>query len=285
MIKFLQIGLLTLQIDYHFDTYFATRVTEYELLSKKCDFSIESVISNEIPRESSVVLLREGKIDFCSQANFECIIVYDTLDRVSIKTRIDYDVINQSARVYLNPDLVQDLAMQEYVLFGAVFQEMALLKGYLTLHASAIKYDGISILFAAPSQVGKSTHARLWRERFGSLVSIINDDKPLIYMNQGNWMVCGSPFSGASSLQANVIVPLHCIVFLRQGMTNTCRRISSTEGLSELLKNTMHPRSERLWEKTLELVESLLQSTPLFLLDATVSQESVESVIQSINSM
>ena len=43
-------------------------------------------------------------------------------------------------------------------------------------HCSAIAVDDQGYLFTAPSGTGKSTHTRLWRERFDGRAVMINDD-------------------------------------------------------------------------------------------------------------
>ena len=63
----------------------------------------------------------------------------------------------------------------------------------LLFHGSALCMDRQAYIFTAPSGTGKSTHARLWREAFGDRVWMINDDKPLIQVQDGKAMVYGSP--------------------------------------------------------------------------------------------
>ena len=47
------------------------------------------------------------------------------------------------------------------------------------LHGSLISINGNGYLFMAPSGTGKSTHVRLWKERYGDRVTVINDDNLL----------------------------------------------------------------------------------------------------------
>ena len=54
----------------------------------------------------------------------------------------------------------------------------------LMLHGSALSMHDEGIIFTAKSGTGKSTHARLWREAFGSKVQMINDDKPMINVDE-----------------------------------------------------------------------------------------------------
>ena len=47
-------------------------------------------------------------------------------------------------------------------------------------HSSAIAVDGEAFLFTALSGTGKSTHTRLWRELLGERAVMVNDDKPML---------------------------------------------------------------------------------------------------------
>ena len=52
--------------------------------------------------------------------------------------------------------------------------------GRFLMHGSVVAVDGEAFLFTAKSGTGKSTHTRLWRERFGERAVMVNDDKPLL---------------------------------------------------------------------------------------------------------
>lgn len=79
-------------------------------------------------------------------------------------------------------------------------------------HCSAVAVDGEAYLFTAPSGTGKSTHTRLWRERFGERAVMINDDKPLIRMEEGTFYVYGTPWNGKHHLSVN----LECCTIVQQ---------------------------------------------------------------------
>jgi len=56
--------------------------------------------------------------------------------------------------------------------------------GIILFHGSTLSVDGEAFLFTAKSGTGKSTHTRLWREKFGDRVRMVNDDKPLIAISE-----------------------------------------------------------------------------------------------------
>ena len=73
----------------------------------------------------------------------------------------------------------------------------------IIFHSSAIAVDGQAYLFTAPSGTGKSTHARLWRELLGDKVIMVNDDKPIVRLIDGEFYVYGTPWNGKHRLSTN----------------------------------------------------------------------------------
>ncbi len=90
----------------------------------------------------------------------------------------------------------------------------------LALHGSALCMDGEAIIFTAKSGTGKSTHARFWRETFGDRVWMINDDKPMIRLENGRAVVYGTPWDGKHHLSRNASAPLRAIVKLERDAEN-----------------------------------------------------------------
>ena len=63
----------------------------------------------------------------------------------------------------------------------------------LLFHGSAIAVDGQAYLFTAKSGTGKSTHTRLWQKQFGDRAVMVNDDKPLLRLDEQGVTVYGTP--------------------------------------------------------------------------------------------
>ncbi len=63
----------------------------------------------------------------------------------------------------------------------------------LLLHGSVVAVDGEEYMFTAKSGTGKSTHTRLWREVFTSRAVMVNDDKPLLRIENDKVISYGTP--------------------------------------------------------------------------------------------
>lgn len=144
-------------------------------------------------------------------------------------------------------------------------------------HGSAIAVDGEVYLFTAPSGTGKSTHTRLWRERFGERAFMVNDDKPFLRVREdGGIDVCGAPWNGKHRLGSNTILPLKGICILSQAKENKIERVPVGDGFQTLYTQTYRPMSDaQMLKETLNVISSMLE-LPLWHLECTISQEAVK---------
>lgn len=145
-------------------------------------------------------------------------------------------------------------------------------------HCSAVAVDGEAYLFTAPSGTGKSTHTRLWRERFGERAVMINDDKPLIRMEKGIFYVYGTPWNGKHHLSVNQKAPIKAICLLERGKTNHAQQISAAQAYPGLYRQIYRPQDDReKMLKTLQLLKKMTECIPLYRLQCDISQDAVST--------
>lgn len=143
----------------------------------------------------------------------------------------------------------------------------------LLFHGSALSMDGQGYIFAAPSGTGKSTHARLWRERFGDRVTMVNDDKPFLKIGENQVTVYGSPWSGKHRLGTNTAVPLHAIALLERAEESSIERIASSDSVAALLQQSY--REEDML-RIFPLVLKLAERVPVYRLRCNMKTEAAE---------
>lgn len=160
--------------------------------------------------------------------------------------------------------------------------ERALAYGRLLFHGSALSYRGQGILFTAPSGTGKSTHAALWREVFGSDVTMVNDDKPLLSATEDGVLVSGTPWDGKHALSTNCSVPLRAVCLLARGRETTIRKIRSSDAYPYLLSQTYRPRDPTLLSATLSLADRIFPRVACFLLRTTMERDAARMVCRGI---
>ena len=154
----------------------------------------------------------------------------------------------------------------------------------LLMHGSALCMDGEAIIFSAPSGTGKSTHARLWRETFGDRVWMINDDKPLLRIEDGRATVYGSPWNGKHRLGRNASAPLKAIVFLNRGEENRIEPLEKAEAFPLLMRQCFHSRDPAAAGRILEMETALLSEASFFRLWCNQTAEAARVAYEGIRS-
>lgn len=155
--------------------------------------------------------------------------------------------------------------------------DLLLRQDVLLFHSSAVALDGKAYLFAAPSGTGKSTHARLWKARFGDRLTLLNDDKPLLrFEPAGQVLACGTPYAGKEDLHANRMAPVAGILVLRQSPVNTIRPLTAAQALPVYYQQCYRGlRDPDLIHRSLDLMGRLTR-LPVYELGCTISLEAVD---------
>ncbi len=158
----------------------------------------------------------------------------------------------------------------EYLSTGASFYRQLLRFDGMLLHASAVVLDGFAYLFSAPCGTGKSTHTALWLQAFGSdRAQILNDDKPALRRKDGRWYAYGTPWSGKTSQNRNLRVPLGGVCVLTRGETNSVEPFGGSRAAFALLEQTARPSEVGSRQKLLELVGALMEDVPVWKMRCT----------------
>ena len=159
--------------------------------------------------------------------------------------------------------------------------------GSFIVHAAVIKYNGLAYAFMAPSGTGKSTHIKLWMDVLSPETTVINGDKPILRLGktpEGNPQVvaCGSPWAGKEGWQTNTSAPLAGLCFLTRGTTDACQRISPTEAFDSAVRQIYMPSDPVSAIKTLDFVDVLLQTVPLYRLSCTMNKTAVKASFEAM---
>lgn len=168
-------------------------------------------------------------------------------------------------------DTLRQLSLQLLYDFDGIF-----------LHGAVIVYHGKALLFTAPSGTGKSTHAQLWKQKLGQQVQILNGDKPLLRLQNGQFTVYGSPWRGKEQLGCNASAPLERIYILRRDSENKVTGIDPIHALAELLSATVYPTDEAGTDKLLLFLEKLTDRVPVRLLSCRPDPGAVDAVLRDL---
>ncbi len=152
----------------------------------------------------------------------------------------------------------------------------------ILFHASCLAVDGRGICFAAPSGVGKSTQAALWRQYIGGRVIMINDDKPFLQIKEKEVTAYGSPWDGVHHMSTNADVPLEAVFLLHRNDENVILPVTAEEAYPFLLGQTYRPRDKDALCKVLPLVDRLGRLVKLFSFGCNQDPEAARIVYDQI---
>ena len=151
---------------------------------------------------------------------------------------------------------------------------MALPYGTVAIHTSCIVYHDQAVLFLGESGTGKSTHTRLWREHVeGSF--LLNDDSPIIRVEDGVVWVYGSPWSGKTPCYKAQRHQLKGCVRLSQAPHNKIRKLSILQAYGAI-----HPScppefayDNALYDHVSRFISELLRRTPFYHMECLPDRE------------
>lgn len=207
-------------------------------------------------------------------------------DIVIITTQSDIDSEKESA---IKEDRLEGIPPRNfsdgYLETLAVYRKLAkrlLMDNILLFHGSCISVDQEGYLFTAKSGTGKSTHTRLWREMLKNRAVMVNDDKPLLKIEDNCVTVYGTPWDGKHHLSNNIAVRLKAICILERGEVNEICKISQKEAFPMLLQQTNKPDDAKLMSITLQLLDSLKDSVELYRLRCNQNIEAAEIAYETM---
>ena len=172
--------------------------------------------------------------------------------------------------------------LETLAIYRKIVEKMLDYNAFL-FHGSAISVDGEGYLFTAKSGTGKSTHTNLWRTWFGERCITVNDDKPLLLVEEDRVMVCGTPWDGKHRMSNNIMVPLKGLVVLERGQINEIEPIGAACALPLLLQQSYRPSTALGLSRTLCLLEQVMQKTGLYRLRCNMDIEAAKLAYEGMN--
>lgn len=222
----------------------------------------------------AIYKIAEIDFDFTPKYKYTQILCKDYLSDEKYGIKISYTEKELLEEKEKAPQFTFDLC-ESTIIYRKICKEIIKHKGFV-LHSSAIEKDGIAYLFTALSGVGKSTHARMWKEYFKDEVTIINDDKPIIRLINNSFYVFGTPWCGKDNLQTNKGVLVKAVCRIYQNNTNEIKEIIPSQILPFLLNQTLRPIEEDLMELLLENISLFLIRIKFYELRCNISYEAAK---------
>ncbi len=140
------------------------------------------------------------------------------------------------------------------------------------MHGALIEYEGVGYIFTAQSGTGKTTHVCLWKKVFGDGVHIVNGDKPILRLIDGELYAYGTPWCGKEGYNINTRVKLSKICFVERAVENSIGRISELHAISRLMSQVEIVQSRDLGAQ-LSMLDVLVSKCDMYLLKCNMDDE------------
>lgn len=172
----------------------------------------------------------------------------------------------------------------EYMFTGEQFCRQLLGFDGFMLHSSAVVYKDRAYLFSATSGTGKSTHTGIWQRVFGKENTyILNDDKPVIRMIDGQVYVFGTPWSGKTDQNRNVGVLLQGICFITRAEENHINKIDTKTAIYKILNQTIRPDGADKMTQLLDVLDRVLQKSAVYEMGCNMTDDAAITAFNGMN--
>lgn len=147
-------------------------------------------------------------------------------------------------------------------------------KQVLLVHASLVRQNGWGYAFIAKSGTGKSTQVGLWLSHLPGC-DLMNDDNPILRIQDGKPYIYGGPWSGKTPCYRNVKAPLGAITRIERTKENSIEKLGPVEAFASFLPSC----SSMKWDKdvyngTCDTATRVVETTNLYTLHCRPDKES-----------
>jgi hypothetical protein len=136
--------------------------------------------------------------------------------------------------------------------------------GGALVHAAGVNFKGQGLLFAGPSEAGKSTITRMLTGKAG----ILSDDRVIVRKDEGGFRVHGTWSHGEIPDVSPDSAPLRALFFLRQATDNRLERLIDRKTIvRELLPRFVRPLlTADWWDRIMSLAADIAAAVPCYYL-------------------
>ena len=179
------------------------------------------------------------------------------------------------------PVFYSDGYLEELAVYRKIAEKM-IDYNIILFHSSVISVDGQAYAFTAKSGTGKSTHSRLWRELLGERAVMVNDDKPLIRIDDDGVFGYGTPYCGKHRWGNNICVPLRSIAVIHRSEINHIESTGVPKAFVTLLQQTYRPSDPVKMAKTLDLLTKMADRVKLYDLYCNMETDAAQTAYNAM---
>jgi hypothetical protein len=105
---------------------------------------------------------------------------------------------------------------------------------------------------------------------------MINDDKPVLTVENGIVYANGTPWQGKHKIGNDLKVPVKAVCLIERGEKDEIENCSLSEMVVTILRQTLLPKTENQMDKLFLLIETLLKNVSLYKLKCTKNVSSAK---------
>lgn len=200
--------------------------------------------------------------------------------------RVDKEKIRERFRAVLSGKKAEILdRSHSFSEYHAIHLELAtklIDRGVLLVHGSAVAADGGAYLFIATSGTGKTTHTNYWTMALGERAFIINDDKPMIRITDGEPLIYPTPWGIHDKPKQAEKAPLKAMILLERADFNKLSPIKESELFPHLYKAALRGETPAETLEIVELERKLMDKTKLYKMQCTNSIDAAKTAIREL---
>ena len=151
------------------------------------------------------------------------------------------------------------------------------------VHACGLVIGGRGLLFLGTSGAGKSTTARLWKERGG--VTILSDDRIVIRSEGDGYRIYGTPWHGEDGWETPSSARLDAVFILDQAPRNRIQEMTPSTAVAQMMVRAF----PAMWDQqglefAVKFLADLTGRVPVRRLQFLPDRTAVDCVLESLRS-
>jgi hypothetical protein len=149
------------------------------------------------------------------------------------------------------------------------------------VHACGLALGGRGLLFLGTSGAGKSSTARLWKERGG--VTILSDDRIVIRAEGDGYRIYGTPWHGEAGWETPASARLDGVFILEQAPRNRVQELKPSSAVAQMMVRAF----PAMWDQpglefAVRFLARLAERVPVRRLQFLPDRSAVDCVLSSI---
>jgi len=150
------------------------------------------------------------------------------------------------------------------------------------VHACGLALGGRGLLFLGTSGAGKSTTARLWKERGG--VTILSDDRIVIRAEGDGYRIYGTPWHGEAGWETPASARLDAVYILDQAPRNRVQELKPSTAVAQMMVRAFPAMwDQKGLEFAVRFLARLAERVPVRRLQFLPDRTAVDCVLSAVD--